>query len=82
MQDVVVTGLNSYSTVENLRSFPYARVDDIPKFGKKERPDYVVYDEETDNDLDFISNNFDLPSEEIAQLYKYRWKVELFFYAK
>jgi len=37
------------------------------------------YDEETDNDLDFISNNFDLPSEEIAQLYKYRWKVELFF---
>lgn len=37
------------------------------------------YDEETDNDLDFISNNFDLASEEIAQLYKYRWKVELFF---
>lgn len=37
------------------------------------------YDEETDNDLDFISNNFDLKSEEIAQLYKYRWKVELFF---
>jgi hypothetical protein len=37
------------------------------------------YDEETDNHLEFISNNFDLASEEIAQLYKYRWKVELFF---
>ena len=37
------------------------------------------YDEETDNELEFLSNNFDLTSEEIAQLYKYRWKVELFF---
>lgn len=37
------------------------------------------YDEETDNDLEFLSNNFDLTAEEIAQLYKYRWKVELFF---
>jgi hypothetical protein len=37
------------------------------------------YDEETDNDLMFLSNNLDLMAEEIAQLYKYRWKVELFF---
>lgn len=37
------------------------------------------YDEETDNKLEFLSNNFDLKAEEIAQLYKYRWKVELFF---
>jgi hypothetical protein len=37
------------------------------------------YDEETDNDLEFLSNNFNLKAEEIAQLYKYRWKVELFF---
>jgi len=37
------------------------------------------YDEETDNDLEFLSNNFDITAEEIAQLYKYRWKVELFF---
>ncbi len=36
------------------------------------------HDEETDNDLEFLSNNFDLTPEEIAQLYKYRWKVELF----
>lgn len=37
------------------------------------------YDEETDNDLEFLSNSFDITAEEIAQLYKYRWKVELFF---
>jgi hypothetical protein len=37
------------------------------------------YDEETDNELEFLSNNFKLSSEEITQLYKYRWKVELFF---
>ena len=37
------------------------------------------YDEENDNDLEFLSNNFDLKAEEIAQRYKYRWKIELFF---
>ncbi len=37
------------------------------------------YDEETDNDLEFLSNSFDITAEEVAQLYKYRWKVELFF---
>ena len=37
------------------------------------------YDKETDKELVFLSNNFDLAAEEIAQLYKYRWKVELFF---
>ena len=39
----------------------------------------IFYDEETDNDLEFLSNSFDITAEEIAQLYKYRWKVELFF---
>ena len=37
------------------------------------------YDEETDNVLEFLSNSLDITAEEIAQLYKYRWKVELFF---
>jgi hypothetical protein len=37
------------------------------------------YDKETDNDLEFLSNSFDIIAGEIAQLYKYRWKVELFF---
>ncbi len=37
------------------------------------------YDKETENKLDFMTNNFDLDPLEIARLYKYRWKVELFF---
>jgi IS4 transposase len=44
---------------------------------------YIKYfDEETDNEFEFLSNNFELTAEDIAQLYKYRWKVELFFYGK
>jgi len=37
------------------------------------------YDEITDTQLEFMTNNFDLDAVEIARLYKYRWKVELFF---
>ena len=37
------------------------------------------YDEESNNDLEFSSNSFDITAEEIAQLYNYRWKIELFF---
>ena len=37
------------------------------------------YDPETDNELDFITNNFKLSASKIAQLYKSRWSVELFF---
>jgi hypothetical protein len=37
------------------------------------------YDAETNNDLDFITNNFNLSASKIAQLYKSRWSVELFF---
>ena len=37
------------------------------------------YDAENDRVLVFLSNNFDLKSTEIAQLYKHRWKIELFF---
>jgi hypothetical protein len=36
-------------------------------------------DPETGKALVFLSNNFALPAMTIAKLYKYRWKVELFF---
>lgn len=36
-------------------------------------------DEETSKDLIFLTNNFHLKATQIAQLYKYRWKIELFF---
>lgn len=37
------------------------------------------YDTETDKNLVFLTNNFLLPAITIAQLYKQRWQVELFF---
>lgn len=37
------------------------------------------YDEEMDRTFVFITNNFELPSEQIALLYKNRWQIELFF---
>jgi Domain of unknown function (DUF4372)/Transposase DDE domain len=36
-------------------------------------------DEETDKRLKFLTNNFALPALTIAQIYKSRWQVELFF---
>lgn len=37
------------------------------------------YDAEGALELEFISNNFELKAIEIALLYKYRWRIELFF---
>lgn len=37
------------------------------------------YDAENNRVLIFLSNNFELKATEIAQLYKHRWKIELFF---
>jgi hypothetical protein len=37
------------------------------------------YDATTDKRLVFLTNNFSLPALTIAELYRYRWQVELFF---
>lgn len=37
------------------------------------------YDQEKDITLTFLTNNFDVSALEIAQLYKNRWQIELFF---
>jgi hypothetical protein len=37
------------------------------------------YDAETNKRLKFLTNNFTLPAMTIAQIYKQRWQVELFF---
>ena len=37
------------------------------------------FDEETNKRLTFLTNNFTLPAFVIAQIYKCRWQVELFF---
>jgi FOG: Transposase and inactivated derivatives len=37
------------------------------------------YDQEKDNELVFLTNNFDVSAMEIAYLYKNRWQVETFY---
>lgn len=39
----------------------------------------VIYDQEHDNRIILFTNNFKLPAQTVAQLYKQRWKIELFF---
>jgi hypothetical protein len=52
-------------------------------YASKDYPDKLrrvkFYDSETDKNLVFLSNIFTLPALSIAELYKYRWKIELFF---
>jgi Domain of unknown function (DUF4372)/Transposase DDE domain len=49
--------------------------DDYPQYLR-----YVgFYDKEKDKRLGFFTSNFELPALTIAQLYKCRWQVELFF---
>jgi hypothetical protein len=52
-------------------------------YGAKNYPDKLrrikYYDEKTDKTLVFLTNNFSLPALTIAELYRCRWQVELFF---
>lgn len=63
------------------------RCDQTVVLTGKFTPDYypdklrkiVFYDKEQDRRLLFLTNNFQLSALTIAQLYKQRWKIELFF---
>lgn len=50
---------------------------------RKNYPDRLrrvkYHDRETDKILVFLTNNFDIPALTVAELYRNRWKVELFF---
>jgi len=46
-KDICVTGLNQYSVVSKTEKIPYARISEVPNFKVKQRPDNVVFDEET-----------------------------------
>lgn len=52
-------------------------------YAKKDYPERLrrvsFFDAESDMHLVFLTNNFRLPAPVIAQLYKCRWRVELFF---
>jgi hypothetical protein len=51
--------------------------------GKENYPNLLrqvcYHDDEHDRDYEFLSNNFELTAQEIADIYKARWQVELFF---
>jgi hypothetical protein len=49
--------------------------DDYPEKLRRIR----YYDSETDRYFVYLTNNFKIPAKIIAELYKNRWKVELFF---
>jgi len=52
-------------------------------YAKKDYPEKLrrirFYDAEQDKRIVFLTNNFTLPALTIAQLYKCRWQIELFF---
>lgn len=39
----------------------------------------VYYDKETGNEVVFITNNFEISAVEVANLYRHRWDIEVFF---
>lgn len=52
-------------------------------YAEKDYPEKIrrikFYDAETKRTFVFLTNNFELEATDIAQLYKHRWKIELFF---
>lgn len=39
----------------------------------------TYHDSETGNDVEFITNNFEISALEVANLYRHRWDIEVFF---
>jgi len=52
---------------------------DSPKYYPEKLRRVRFFDTENNNHLIFLTNNFILPADTIAQLYKCRWQIELFF---
>ncbi len=45
--DVCVTGLNQYSSPKKVKQIPYARIEDLPDFKKRKRPDNVAFNKDS-----------------------------------
>ena len=52
-------------------------------YSRKDYPEKLrkikYYDKETDTTYVYLTNNFIIPAQTIADLYKHRWQIELFF---
>jgi len=66
------TGLRCDQTII-LKHF-YSRKDYSDKLRR-----IKYYDKETNTTYIYLTNNFDIPAQTIANLYKHRWQIELFF---
>jgi hypothetical protein len=66
------TGLQCDQTIVLAGFYP---AKDYPEALRRIR----YYDADTDARLIFLTNSFDLPALTVAQLYKARWRIELFF---
>jgi hypothetical protein len=87
-----VTRLKSNSDVEIVTTIAQSTTEAvrgdyrIKLRGIKSRESYsaqlrmvAYHDEEHDRDYRFVTNNFELAAQEIADIYKARWQIELFF---
>ena len=66
------TGLKCDQTIKLMSYYPSK---DYPEQLRRVR----YFDEENNRDLTFLTNNFTIPALTVAQFYKWRWHVELFF---
>lgn len=70
-------------TEENTHLLEDARIHVTGYKSKKLYPEDMrfirIYDPENDDIIEFISNNFEISASEIANLYRHRWDIEIFF---
>lgn len=70
-------------TEENPHILEDARIHVTGYKSKKLYPEDMrfirIYDPENDDIIEFISNNFEVSASEIANLYRHRWDIEIFF---
>lgn len=80
----------SYEVIESRFNYDYnagIRGDEIVtlkgSLSKKHYPKAMrlvsFWDEEKDEYIDFVTNNFDLTAKEVADIYRKRWQIEVFF---
>lgn len=76
-----------YRIIERqMKSHPDIRADWIVQFSSYKSKDYTeklrvvrYHDKETEKTYEFMTNNFALSAKSIADIYKSRWDIELFF---